>query len=193
MEIKIGSKDHLTPEKDTYLMNGEKIEIVRVEEREEIEFEKISYKVKEEKDNTLLKGKTKVTQEGKNGKRKLIYKTFWENGEMVGKDLVKDEVIEAAEDKIVVIGTKLEVLATESGRASWYDAPSMTAAHKTFPKGSKVRVTNISNGKTIVVTIADRGPYVNGRIIDLSKDAFGQIGNLGSGTASVKIELLNPN
>ena len=59
---------------------------------------------------------------------------------------------------------------TASGRV--YDMNKLTAAHKSLPFGTKIRVTNISNGKTVVVEITDRGPYVRGSEIDLYKKAF---------------------
>lgn len=71
-----------------------------------------------------------------------------------------------------------------------FDPGAMTAAHKTLPMGSKVRVTNPGNGKTVTVRINDRGPYVSGRCLDLSRAAFDAIGNLSAGTMSVKYEVL---
>jgi rare lipoprotein A len=68
---------------------------------------------------------------------------------------------------------------------------SMTAAHKSLPFGTKVIVTNINNGKTVVVTINDRGPYVKGRIIDLSLAAFSKIESLDKGIVEVKIRIVN--
>ena len=62
-----------------------------------------------------------------------------------------------------------------------------TAAHKTIPFGTKVVVTNLKYNKSVVVRINDRGPYVNGRIIDLTKNAAKRIGMLNDGVANVKI------
>ena len=90
----------------------------------------------------------------------------------------------------------------EQGMASFYWQPqavacggrfnpsAMTAAHKTLPCGTKVRVTNSRNGKSVVVTINDRGPFVRGRIIDLSKAAASEIGMISSGVAPVSIDRL---
>ncbi|HXV80771.1 MAG TPA: septal ring lytic transglycosylase RlpA family protein [Candidatus Binatia bacterium] len=71
-----------------------------------------------------------------------------------------------------------------------YDQNKLTAAHKTVPLGSKARVTNLENGSTVEVEINDRGPYVKGRIIDLSRAAAGVLGFVESGTALVKVELV---
>ena len=71
-----------------------------------------------------------------------------------------------------------------------YNQYAMTAAHKKLPFNTKVRVTNLNNNKTVVVRINDRGPFIRGRIIDLSKKAAKEISMLGSGTAPVRVETL---
>jgi rare lipoprotein A len=71
-----------------------------------------------------------------------------------------------------------------------YDPSELTAAHKTLPFGSQVKVTNLNTGKSVVVRINDRGPFRAGRIIDLSPAAAERIDLLRSGLAPVKLELL---
>lgn len=71
-----------------------------------------------------------------------------------------------------------------------YNAGEETAAHRTLPFGSLVRVTNIKNGKSVVVRINDRGPFVRGRVIDLSRAAFDSIGHVSKGLLNVKIEVI---
>jgi len=66
-----------------------------------------------------------------------------------------------------------------------------TAAHKKLPLGTKVKVTNTKNGRSVVVKINDRGRFVKGRLIDLSKSAFNAIGNTKLGVINVKIEVIN--
>ena len=68
-----------------------------------------------------------------------------------------------------------------------YRQGKITAAHKTLPFGTKVEVTNLSNNKSVVVRINDRGPFIRGRIIDLTKSAAKQIDMVGAGVAKVKI------
>ena len=72
----------------------------------------------------------------------------------------------------------------------WFNPNAMTAAHKTLPFGTRVRVTNKRNGQSVVVTINDRGPYVAGRVIDLSSAAAGAISMKGAGVAPVAIAVL---
>ena len=94
---------------------------------------------------------------------------------------------------------------TESGKASYYamkfqskktasgelyDKAQKTAAHKKLPFGTKVKVTNRKNGKSVIVKINDRGPFIKGRIVDLSGSAFSRIANFEDGIIDVKIEVI---
>ncbi len=83
---------------------------------------------------------------------------------------------------------KFEGRKTASGEV--YHANKKTAAHKTLPFGTMVKVTNLDNNKSVVVRINDRGPFVKGRIIDLSKSAAKQIDGIKAGIMHVKIEVL---
>jgi len=71
-----------------------------------------------------------------------------------------------------------------------FDNNAMTAAHKTLPFGTEVKVTNLNNGKSVTVIINDRGPFVKGRIIDLSRAAFSQIADHDKGVAKVEIRVV---
>ena len=71
-----------------------------------------------------------------------------------------------------------------------FDMYGVTAAHKEFPFNTMVRVTNENNGKSLMIRINDRGPYVDGRILDCSFGAAKKLGFVGEGTAPVKIEIL---
>lgn len=72
-----------------------------------------------------------------------------------------------------------------------YQSSEMTAAHRTLPFGTLVRVTNIKNGRSVIVRVNDRGPFVRGRIIDLSRAAFDSIGNTSQGLLQVRIEVVH--
>jgi rare lipoprotein A len=95
---------------------------------------------------------------------------------------------------------------TEEGNASWYGAPfhgrrasngeiydmnKMTAAHRTMAFGTMVKVTNLTNGKSAVVRITDRGPFVDNRIIDLSHAAAQAIESIGPGVVPVRLEVIS--
>jgi len=71
------------------------------------------------------------------------------------------------------------------------DNYAMTAAHKSLPFGTRVIVTNLNNGKTVTVRINDRGPFVKGRIIDLTRAAFAKIEDLDKGLAKVGLVIIN--
>jgi rare lipoprotein A len=71
-----------------------------------------------------------------------------------------------------------------------FDMNSMTAAHRSLPFGTRVRVTHLGNGRSVEVRINDRGPFVGGRIIDLSRGAAGVIGMHGQGVARVRVTVL---
>lgn len=77
---------------------------------------------------------------------------------------------------------------TSSGET--FDMYAMTAAHKTLPFGTMVKVTNLANGKSVVVRINDRGPFVAGREIDVSKAAARQLDMIGTGTARVSLQII---
>jgi rare lipoprotein A len=66
----------------------------------------------------------------------------------------------------------------------------LTAAHRSLPFGTRVRVTNANNGRSVIVRINDRGPFIRGRIIDLSVAAASRLGMIGSGIAPVSLEVL---
>ena len=102
---------------------------------------------------------------------------------------------------------KWEVASVQRGKASWYSIRTnrgtrtasgqrltdhgATAAHKTLPMGTKVRVTNEANGKSEVVTINDRGPYTRGRVIDVTIGVAERIGFKKRGVVPVKVEVLS--
>jgi rare lipoprotein A len=72
----------------------------------------------------------------------------------------------------------------------WFNPNALTAAHKTLPFGTRVQVTNLSNGRSVTVTINDRGPYIKGRVIDLSRAAASAIGMTGAGIARVSYSVV---
>ncbi|WP_076538675.1 septal ring lytic transglycosylase RlpA family protein [Shewanella sp. UCD-KL21] len=86
-------------------------------------------------------------------------------------------------------GSKFHGRLTASGEK--YNMRAYTAAHKTLPFGTIVRVTNTGNNKSIDVKINDRGPFVKGRVIDLSQKAFQQIASVDQGIVAIKIDILD--
>lgn len=83
-----------------------------------------------------------------------------------------------------------ELAGNRTANGERFDPGQLTAAHRTLPFGSMVRVTNMSNGDSVIVRINDRGPFAHGRVIDVSHAAAREIGMQRSGTARVKLALL---
>jgi peptidoglycan lytic transglycosylase len=108
------------------------------------------------------------------------------------------------QDRVAVkTGPDGQAVVEQTGEASWYgqrhhgkktasgrrfDANALTAAHPTFPLGSRVTVTSLATGKSVQVVISDRGPFVKGRDIDLSRAAAQALGVKADGTAAVRID-----
>ena len=89
---------------------------------------------------------------------------------------------------VSMYGRKFSGRNTASGEP--FDPTALTMAHRTLPFGTRVRVTHAGNGRSVIVRINDRGPYVKGRIIDLSRAAASAIGMTGQGIARVSMEVL---
>jgi rare lipoprotein A len=104
-----------------------------------------------------------------------------------------------------MLGCSKEPTHSLQGMASWYGYPhhgritasgrrfnmhELTAAHRTLPFGTRLRVTNLMNGRSVTVTITDRGPFVKQRVLDLSYAAAREIGMIGPGMAPVQLEVL---
>lgn len=104
-----------------------------------------------------------------------------------------------------VTATTGQTATTQCGRASWYsmgtitasgqrmDANRLAAAHRTLPFGTQVRVENLNNGESVVVTINDRGPFIAGRVIDLTRGAAEQIDMINAGVVPVRLTIVGGN
>ena len=91
----------------------------------------------------------------------------------------------------VALAMGCDAAAAELGLASFYGAQGLTAAHRSLPMGSRVRVLNLDNGRSLIVRIVDRGPFIRGRIIDVSTAAAVTLGFRDAGLAHVRIERLS--
>ena len=91
----------------------------------------------------------------------------------------------------VALGMGCDAAAAELGLASFYGAQGLTAAHRSLPMGSRVRVLNLDNGRSVIVRIVDRGPFIRGRIIDVSTAAAVTLGFREAGLAHVRIERMS--
>ena len=130
------------------------------------------------------------------------YKTFWEcmGGELACGTPTR-EATAAKPSRATPRRTTSGSRSARSGMASYYwqgqrtasgarfNPDGLTAAHRTLPFGTRVRVTNKRNGQSVVVTINDRGPFVGGRVIDLSRGAARVINMTGAGVVPVSIDV----
>jgi len=87
-------------------------------------------------------------------------------------------------------GVSFYATGTTTANGERFNPDGLTAAHKTLPFDTRIRVTNPSNGKSVVVRVNDRGPFVSGRCIDLARGAFAQIASLGAGVITARYEVL---
>lgn len=129
----------------------------------------------------------------------------WEIGRITGAALAASFIFAAAGSPALAgsARTRAAGIGSTSGMASYYgyrgrtangerhNAGAMTAAHRTLPFGTRVRVTNTSNGRSVVVRINDRGPFVRGRVIDVSTAAADALGFRSRGVARVDIAVVS--
>lgn len=112
---------------------------------------------------------------------------------------------EAADPEGAGTPEREQVRASFTGTASWYgrrfhgrltasgsrfDMNALTAAHPDLPFGTRLRVTHLDSKRSVIVTVNDRGPFIKGRVIDLSRAAAGKLGFISSGLAQVRVEVL---
>jgi hypothetical protein len=184
--IEVGEKDQLSPNLETSLTPETRITITRVIETEVKETESIPFATKTRNDPELEKGQTRIEQKGKKGKKAKYYLVRRENGKTVDKKFLRDVVIEEPVEELIIIGTKVVVYG--EGKATWFGAPALTAAHNTLPRGTRVRVVNKNNGKEVVVKVIGGGIQRENVLIDLSPDAFKQLAPLSAGVITVRLE-----
>ncbi|MBP6125092.1 MAG: septal ring lytic transglycosylase RlpA family protein [Leptotrichiaceae bacterium] len=121
------------------------------------------------------------------------------------REIVRNEIESGKDTKTSSYNSEEEKTLYQTGVASFYggkwhgkrtangeifDTHSLTAAHKTLPFNTKVKVTNLSNGKSVIVRINNRGPYSKGRVIDLSTAAFSAIENTSKGITKVQLQIV---
>jgi rare lipoprotein A (peptidoglycan hydrolase) len=142
-------------------------------------------------DDSMESGVRKIVQQGAEGLKVQRFAVVLEDGTRVSTRLTEEDVVRSARDHIVKVGTKEPSFkgggGTQSGIASWFEADGLVAAHRSLPLGSVVKVTDADTGKSVTVRINQRGPWVEGRVIDLSDDAFQRLAPLGTGTIKVTV------
>ena len=138
-------------------------------------------------------GEVRVVQAGVEGMLRTTYRIRIVNGRVVsrvelGRHVVREPVAEQREIGPAAAVGGSQGVGSQVGEASWYDTPwdGMTAAHPWLAFGTRVTVTNVATGESVVVVINDRGPF-GGRIIDLADEAFARLAPLGQGVMQVRL------
>ena len=133
----------------------------------------------------------------------LVGFTLVVNEDKITEPIVTENLVSVEEETITADRSLVEFVDKGSMKASWYgpgfhgrktangevyDQMSFTAAHKSLKFGTLLKITNLKNNKSVVIRINDRGPYINGRDLDLSKAAALELGMVRKGVAKIKVE-----
>lgn len=192
MGIALGPHDRVEPSIVFYPAAGSTIKIVRVTEAIDRVHSEIPFRRLTQKSDKLEFGLRQLGTAGVAGTRARIFRVTYEDGRVIRRVSVGTEVVKPPVDEVVLLGTRRPVFVShggiQQGQATWYSAPGLTAAHRTLPFGTVVRVTDLASGRHVDVVIRDRGPRSPERVIDISDIAFRELAPLWKGVLNVKIE-----
>ena len=190
--VALSPADKVLPALDAYPAAGIAIAVLRVGTRVETVTEPIPFRTVTVRDSKLARGRKQVRRDGQNGAQEVQYSSTYEDGRLVARKALSTKVLRQPVARVVAVGTGARCTCnhgSQTGSGTWYRRnDGLTAAHPWLPFGTVVLVTNLENGRTVTVTIVDRGPYGKGRIIDLSDDAFGHLAPLSDGIIKVRID-----
>lgn len=187
--VKLGEDDFTIPPFESLIKNKDKVEVIRVDIKEETVKKEVDFEKQATEDDKLSWRIKKVSQKGVKGFDEYKYRVVSHNGKEISRKLLSKERTKDPVTEIFVQGTYMKLGKANTGQGTWYAFKGgLFAASTTLPRGSYAKVTNAENGKTVVVQINDYGPQGKGRIIDLDKVAFEKIASLGAGVIGVKVE-----
>lgn len=190
-DIELDEDDVTVPQRNSTIKDGMTIVVTHVLVKEETKDVPIEFKTVTNEDDKLSWRTKKTTQKGEPGIKQIKYKVVFNDGKEITRKVLESNITKDPLDEIVTQGTMVKVGKTHTGAASWYAyTGTLAAANPWLPMGSYVRVINQDNGKSVIVKINDRGPFGNGRIIDLDKVAFAKIASIGAGVINVKMEVI---
>jgi len=192
MGIKPDGNDRVSPPPRTPLQDHSKVVFVDVTFKFREVRHEVPYQTVTDYTTSVAPGEVKITRAGEPGREVWTVRQCFEDGRLVGHETVGKEVVRQPVNRVRSVGTftvsdEGRSAHTETGTASWYDHPGMTAASPWLPFGTHVTVTSLSSGKTVTVVINDRGPF-GGGIIDLSKEAFAQLAPTSTGLIQVRLD-----
>jgi len=193
-KITLAVTDRVTPDYPVFLGDGAKITIDRIVDLEVTETHDILFTTKLQNNPDVYYGREQVLTAGQVGKKEQTFLITYKNGVETKRRLLSQKTVLRPVTEVREFGTKIEVEEDHSGAASWYNYKGcLCAAHPFYDKGRYARVTDMFNGKSVIVRINDRGPDLSlfpDRIIDLDSTAFKRLAPLSSGTIGVRVELL---
>ncbi len=184
---------------DEIITHNQEIKVTRITTQHVGEFHAIYPEIIYVDDWDMMSGSEEVLEWGSDGEKEVIHEITFEDDVEINKQYISEKTIKESSPKKIAIGKKQPVVeytapaaGGDVGTASWYKYGSTpTCAHRDYPKGTRLLVTNNSNGATIVVTVNDYGPQAwTGRIIDLNSVAFSAIAPLGQGLVNVTVSPL---
>ena len=187
--ITLSRLDKTTPEADSNVSNNLAIVVTRINVEEIVQKEEVAFKTVINNDAKLGWQEKKVTTPGQSGEKEVRYKITYKNGKEISRVILSSEITVLPEPQIETHGTYMQLGKANGGQGTWYSYQGgLFAASTTIPRGAYAKVTNLQNGKTVVVQINDYGPQGKGRIIDLDRVAFTKIASIGAGVIGVKVE-----
>lgn len=201
--IQYDDDDKITPNLTDELKNYMQVNIVRVDVKEQKEYEKVPFEITINEDNNLLKGETKVDQEGKDGQKEIVYELIYEDGKLVEKNLVSEKVVTSPSNKIIKKGIKEEVTVASresSSRqmsvvATAYATGTITSTGtrpkwgtiavdpKVIPYGTKIYIPEFN----MTFTAEDCGGAIKGNKIDIFMGSKKEAYNWGRRTIDIYI------
>jgi len=188
-KIEIGRLDKAEPDFNSPLTTNLKIVLTRINVEEKIIPEDIPFKVVSKNDPKLGWREKKIEQRGEKGILEVLYKITYKNNKEISRVVLSKNIAKEPVNEINVQGTFMDLGKANKGQGTWYAFKGgLYAASTTIPRGGFAKVTNLANGKSVVVEINDYGPQGKGRIIDLDKVAFTKIASIGAGVIGVKVE-----
>lgn len=211
--------DRVSQDLNVALKEGMKITVVKVDFKTKTRKTTIDHSTTTQRSSALDEGVTTVKVEGEDGVKTQTIKIRYEDGKKISQTVTSSKVTTKPVTEVKLVGTKTPSTSTSTSGsssssssitpasgstcgASYYTTGAVTAngeafntfgftaAHKTLPFGTKVKVTNTATGLTTTVRINDRGPFVSDRCLDLTRAAMAAIGGISAGVITVEYEIL---
>ena len=182
--------DLISPNLSHPLNKDLEIVVTRINIEQKIEEEEINFKTTAKKDSELGWREKKIEQSGEKGIKEVKYEITYKNGKEISRKILEQHITKEPVTQVEVQGTYMKLGKAKRGEASHYASSwGELNASRDIPRGGYAKVTNMDNGKSVVVKINDYGPQSPSRIIDLSYKAFTTIASAGQGIAhNVKVE-----